>query len=36
VDEDRHTTTMQINHFTVFSPLGEEATNQVFLPIVIR
>jgi hypothetical protein len=36
VDEDRHTITMQINHFTLFSLVSEEAGNQVLLPMVIR
>lgn len=37
VDEDRHTITMQINHFTLFSLVGEEeAGTQVFLPMVIK
>ncbi len=37
VDEDRHTITMQINHFTLFSLVGEEeAGTQVFLPMVVK
>jgi hypothetical protein len=36
IDEDRHTITMQINHFTLFSLVGEEGPNQVFLPMVMR
>jgi hypothetical protein len=36
VDEDRHTITMQINHFTLFSLVSEEAGNQVLLPMVMR
>jgi hypothetical protein len=36
VDEDRHTITMQINHFTLFSLASEEAGNLVLLPMVMR
>ncbi len=36
VDEDQHAITMQINHFTLFSLVGEEATNQVFAPLIMR
>ena len=36
VDEDRHTITLQINHFTLFALVGEEAGYQVLLPMVIK
>ena len=36
VDEGRHTITLQINHFTQYALIGVEATNQVFVPMVVR